>query len=136
MTEIRAKKKNWTGSSSRRKGHGWERECAEKFREFFAEARRGLAQTRNAGETCDVEGTPFWVEAKRGNVQLMAALKQARAQTDGRVPLVIGKFDHEKPFVAMHADDFFRLLESLYPRLVLAEVAKDVDPDGDEDDKG
>jgi hypothetical protein len=36
----------------------------------------------------------------------------------------------------MHADDFFRLLETLYPRLVVAESPQDVDPDGDEDDKG
>jgi hypothetical protein len=122
--------KPWTGSSSRRKGHNFERETAEFFRRFFPNARRGLAQTRNSGETADVEETPYWVECKRGKVNITAALRQAREQTDGRLPIVVYKFDRERVGVAMDLDVFEKLLLVLHP-----ECAHKPDTDGTANNK-
>ena len=50
----------------RRKGAVWEREGAQALRVLFPSARRGLSQVRSGREEPDIEGTPYWVEAKRG----------------------------------------------------------------------
>lgn len=105
------------GRGCRQKGHNFERETAEWFRRFFPEAKRGLGQARNAGEVADVEGTPYWVECKRGKVNITAALRQARTQTDGRTPLVVYKFDRERIGVAMDLDMFERLLRLIHPEV-------------------
>jgi hypothetical protein len=46
---------------------------------------------------CDVEGTPFWVEAKVGALtNPRAAIRQAELATDGRPVIAICK-DNAKP---------------------------------------
>jgi hypothetical protein len=99
------------GKMQRAKGAGFEVEVARMLRRaVYPCARRGLVQTRSATEDADVIGTPWWIEAKIGkNVSTIGAFKQARAATDGRPPLVVVRFDHEKPYVAMSIDDFTSL---------------------------
>lgn len=77
---------------SRRKGAGWERELAELLREVWPEAKRGIGQSRHGGECCDVEGTPYWIEAKVGQqTNPRAAVRQAEAATDGRPVVAVCK---------------------------------------------
>jgi hypothetical protein len=52
------------GKMKRRKGSSYEREIATMLKVLWPEARRGIGQARNAGEVPDVDGTPYWVEAK------------------------------------------------------------------------
>jgi hypothetical protein len=94
------------GRWSRNKGAGWERLVATDLKQIFPEARRGLGQARSAKEVSDVEGTPWWVECKRGKrVSIRAALAQARAATDGRPLLIVVREDIDPKERARTAQD-------------------------------
>lgn len=63
---------------SREKGCAYERVVADKLRRVYPEARRGIGQARQGEEVPDVEGTPFWVEAKnRKTLNVHRAFAQA-----------------------------------------------------------
>ena len=88
--EPRAPRKN--GKRSREKGAEGEREVAILLREFYAEAKRGLAQSRSAKEVADVTGAPWWVETKwKHVVNIHAAVAQALEAGEGKPILVVTK---------------------------------------------
>ncbi len=95
MTEpVKKRTPAQVGRYARTKGARFEREVAEAFKPLFPDARRGIGQTRCAGEVCDVEGTPLWIETKfRQHIDLQKAMVQAnRARAvkhDPRPPVVI-----------------------------------------------
>jgi len=113
------------GAMSRRKGASWERDVATTMRARGAvNAKRGLGQARCARECADVEGTPWWIECKRGaRLNVVAALAQARDASDGRVPIVIAKLDRADPIVTLSLADF---LDIVFPPE--HDAARDVDP--------
>lgn len=97
----------------RRKGRRVERELAEQLRRVFPDAKRGF-QSRSGRDQCDIEGTPYWIEAKGGKCpNPRAAMRQAIEATDGRVPVVIVKDDRCEPFVVMRLQDW---LDDMWPR--------------------
>jgi hypothetical protein len=109
------------GRRSRRKGKVWERELAALFRPVFGpQVARGF-QSRSGRDGCDVEGTPFWVEAKHGQlVDLRAAVRQGVADGDGRKVVVVAKDDRKPPgwavgqpgaapLAVMHLSDWLEL---------------------------
>lgn len=120
------------GARSRRKGAGWERELASRWRDagLYPNARRGLNQVRSARETCDVEGTPFWVECKCGKrPNLIAAMVQAETDTDGRPCIVVAKRDRSTPLVTMTLETFERLVgEGIAARTAAIMVARAGEP--------
>jgi hypothetical protein len=65
---MNEKPKRAKQARSREKGHAYERVVADKLRRVYPDARRGIGQARQGGEVPDVEGTPFWVEAKNRKV--------------------------------------------------------------------
>jgi hypothetical protein len=79
------------GSRSREKGAEFEREVAIILREFYAEARRGLTQSRNGAEVSDVTNVPWWVECKWHKVppNIRAAVAQAITASGGAMPILI-----------------------------------------------
>lgn len=86
------------GRRSKRKGKTWEREVATLLRPIFGEHVARGWQARSGRESCDVQGSPFWIECKHMQlVDLRAALRQASADTDGRPPVVIAKDDRKPP---------------------------------------
>lgn len=88
--EPKVPRKN--GKRSREKGAQGEREVAIILREFYADAKRGLAQSRSAKEVADVTGTPWWVETKwKHTVNIHAAVAQALAACEGKRILVVTK---------------------------------------------
>jgi hypothetical protein len=113
------------GRSNRRKGHDFEREVAALFRELWPEAKRGLQSRGGTAEAPDVEGTPFWIEVKKGaKTNIKAALEQAAVAcrpptpdgsqvTDTRPPLAITKDDRRKAIASMYLEDFMELLRRL-----------------------
>ena len=115
---------------SRTKGATYERELAKRWREskLWPEARRGIGQARAGGEVCDVEGGPFWVEAKRRKRHdIRGALVQAEQATDGRVPVVVARYDGDPEtgaIVAMRIGAF----EELVKRAGLDGVWERVEP--------
>jgi hypothetical protein len=106
------------GAMSRRKGASWERDVATTFRERgAASAKRGLGQARCARECADVEGLPWWVECKVGaRLNVVAALRQAREASDGRVPIVVAKLDRCEPIVTLSLADFLDLVLPRAPK--------------------
>lgn len=102
------------GKRSREKGAEHERETATALRVVWPNARRGLAQARNAREQPDVDGTPYWIECKVGKrVNIIAAMRQAEAaRVDEivlRAPIVVSRLDKEKSLVTMRLEDFLDL---------------------------
>jgi hypothetical protein len=103
-TKSKASKK---GKSAKIKGASFERLVANYLAAVWSSARRGIGQARAAGEVPDVDGTPFWPEIKhRKVVNVYAALRQALAATDGRMPVAIWRKDREGINASMLAADY------------------------------
>ena len=84
------------GKWSKTKGAAFERKVAQMMQCLYPNAKRGIGQARSASEVADVDGTPWWIEAKaQHRVSIHAAIAQARAATDGRPILVVSKNDPE-----------------------------------------
>ena len=97
----------------RRKGHDFERRIANELRGVWPDACRGYGQSRSGADVPDVDGTPFWIECKRGTARYVnerQALKQAQANSDGRPAIAICKVDREEITVTLTLDTFRRLL--------------------------
>lgn len=98
------------GRMQRLKGANFERLIANRLKEIWPGAKRGIGQTRCAKEVADVEGTPWWIELKHRILpNLWAALLQASTDSDGRPPLVIARRNGGPDVVVMLLDDFMRL---------------------------
>lgn len=96
----------------RTKGAAHERWVAKQFRKVYPSAKRGLSQPRSGREVPDVDGTPFWVEAKhRKRVNMRGALEEAWTDAgQGRnVPLVVARDNGKADVVVMYLDDFLEL---------------------------
>ena len=103
-----------SGRASRRKGHQWERDVANRFKEVFGrdKVRRGL-QYREGAECPDVVAPCFWIECKRRKqTNPRAALRQAIEDSGGKGfwPLAVCKDDGQPAFVSMTLDDFLELV--------------------------
>lgn len=107
----------------RRKGHDWERELARLLRPLFGDGVCRGYQARDGNAAPDVDGTPYWFEAKHGVlVNLRAALRQAVKATDGRVPIVVAKDNRSEPLVVMRFRDWLALETERLPKVVVAEL--------------
>jgi len=102
------------GAHQRAKGARGEREAAELLRRVYPLADRRPMQARGAArDGCDVEGTPWHVEVKRGaRPSLLAALDQAERDTDGRPPLVLARQDRRGWVAVLRWEDLQTLLEA------------------------
>lgn len=118
------------GKRARTKGKTWERTIVRLLRPIFPDvyrAHQGRQGGAALGEGADVEGSPWWVEAKHCyTVSVLAALRQAMqvqaAKGDDRPPVVIAKVDKpppgwrvglelEPPTATMKLDDWIALVE-------------------------
>lgn len=104
--------KSQNGRRSRAKGASWERDLATILRSVYPKAERCIAQSRTAKrEGCDVEGTPFWIESKVGaRPDILGAVRQAQADTDGRSVLVVTKQDRGVPLATLPLAELMKLL--------------------------
>jgi len=102
-----------SGKSSRRKGHDFERATAVNLRPIWENARRGF-QREAESQPPDVEGTPFWIECKKGKrTSIPAALRQAAEATDGRPIMAICKDDRRPATVTICLDDFVEFVKEM-----------------------
>lgn len=105
------------GRARRRKGHDFERKVARLFREAgYPNAVRGQ-QTRRGPTPPDVDGTPFWIECKKGkNPNPLKAYDQALdaryAMGDSRPVLVVYQQDFDK-VRCLYGTKFFLLADFL-----------------------
>ncbi len=104
-----------TGRRSRAKGAQGERDVANALQAIYPDASRGgLLQTqyRRGAPACDVEGTPWWIEVKRGaRPNIQGAYDQAVGDTDGRPPLVITRKDRSAWLCTLPLDRFVDLIK-------------------------
>lgn len=94
------------GARSRRKGRAWEQAVTRLLRPIFGDKVHRGDQRRGggaaAGEGCDNEGTPFWVESKHEyQTNIKGALRQALIKQDEaddeRPPVIVCKDDKPPP---------------------------------------
>lgn len=107
-----------SGAGSRRKGHQFERDVANMFRDHFGdEVKRGWQAARGDAEP-DVVVPGLWIECKRGKrTNVKAALRQAIEDSDGRgMPVAICKDDQEEATATLRLEDFVALFESSMTR--------------------
>ncbi len=108
-----------SGKSSRRKGHDWERDVARQMRDIFGDRVKRGWQVREGTDAPDVDGTPFWIECKKGKkTNIRAALLQAQDAAghlhgagDNRPPLAVCKDDGMRATATMYLDDFLDLVK-------------------------
>lgn len=115
-----------SGKYSRTKGHNFERSIANKFKELYPRAQRGL-QTQNKNiPVPDVANTEFWIECKCGATPnifnaYLQALRDRHHRVNAIDPLITGgkiknilvitKKDRFDPvLVTLSLEDFFQLL--------------------------
>lgn len=112
------------GKKQRTIGQVFEREVAALLRVCFPDADRGY-QYRGGDDQPDVEGTPFWVEAKRRANKselsfpalkkfLYKAADDARKARDNRIPILVSRLKgtpKTEMVVSMFAHDFVALVE-------------------------
>ena len=118
------------GKKSRQKGKRGELLLASLLRRCFPDARRG--RQFDSARECDIEGTPFRIEAKtRAYISytlLMDWLKENAASgvehDDDRIPLLVTKRDRENHIVHMWLTDFVGLVEKFFYRFTEEEKAK------------
>lgn len=99
------------GRASRDKGKRGELEAVRLLRAAgYEDARRGVLQSRGA-EVADVEGTPWWLEIKRGSrPNIRRALEQGLGDTDGRPVVVLSRDDRGPWLVTVRWQDLARVL--------------------------
>lgn len=103
------------GAMSRNKGKTGEYELRDFLRAWWPGAQRGANQSRSGSEAADVEGTPFWTEAKLGaKPNVRAAIAQAQEATDGRPILIYVRDDRKQPFFTLDAASMASLLTLAY----------------------
>lgn len=101
---------------SRNKGKVFERAVAAAFRLLFgAGVKRGW-QAREGHDAPDVDGTPFWIEAKHHIlVNIMGAMRQAvkdrKKAGDERWIVAVTKSNRTDPLATMLHSEFMQLLK-------------------------
>lgn len=102
-----------SGRKSRTKGHGYEREIAKKFREFFPDARRKLEYQAMVIDGTDIEECgPFAIQCKRYK-KYVSLSKIEEITAKGKINLLVTKGDHKPDLVAMKLEDFFKILRDI-----------------------
>lgn len=104
------------GRMQRVKGATYERWVANVLKAIWPGAKRGIGQTRAAGDVPDVDGTPYWIECKHhaGTVNIRAAFDQAlTACSDARRVVVISKVTGSYDLATMDLAMFVELMQEL-----------------------
>lgn len=113
------------GRLSRDKGKTHEQVVARALRAVYGEGVKRGWQARQGDDAPDVDGTPFWVEAKRGRrvnyqaamAQVVEARESATKKKDPRAalpPLVVGRDDNGEAFAMLRFEDLVKLLRTLH----------------------
>jgi hypothetical protein len=103
------------GKMQRDKGKVWEREVAAAFRTLFGSGVKRGWQAREGHDAPDVDGTPFWLEAKHhAVVNIAAAVRQALADRkkakEERWIIAVTKSNRAVPLATMPWTEFMMLL--------------------------
>lgn len=105
------------GAYARRRGHGYERDIANRFKKegLFPEAKRHLESQYQEAMGYDLDNTgKYYFQLKR-NKKYAAITKIEEVQLDKlpkeAVPILITKGDKQRDVVVLYLDDFITLLK-------------------------
>ncbi len=122
---VKKKKKTSLGSRRRTKGHNYERQIAQDYRDLGYTAERAI-QSRGA-EKCDVNVAelPFWIECECA-IKPSAFRKLQQAQRDRKEgqPIVLhlkkacGKGTKAEEVVVLEKEYWYQILEALHTECV------------------
>lgn len=100
-----------SGLKSRRKGHGFEREIAKIFREFFPTARRKLEYQASDVDGVDIACTgKLRLQLKRYKDYAPISKINEIHPVEGTVPALITKGDKKPAIICMELEDFLSIL--------------------------
>jgi hypothetical protein len=98
----------------RAKGHGFEREIANRLKEFFPEARRLLEYHQADCSGVDIMHTGHYrIQCKRTKTYCsLSKIEEVVCDEDflGEVPVLITKADRGRTLVSLPLEEFLRLL--------------------------
>jgi DNA-binding transcriptional regulator YdaS (Cro superfamily) len=103
------------GRTARRKGISFERDLVHQLREIFGdspEIKRNIQPRGGRPDAApDVECPELWVEAKSTkSPHLVQGIRQASAETDGRIPVCVNKITNEDTYAVLRWDDLRTIL--------------------------
>lgn len=108
----KAKKKAAQGRAARRKGHGFEREVAIKFREIGYDKACRLLEYQE-GKGIDLANTGIYdVQCKRSKKYVSLAAINEIPFAEGRVPVLVAKADYGEVLAAIPFSYFLELIKS------------------------
>lgn len=108
---------------SRRKGHGYEREIAQKLKDLFPEAKRKLEYQASDCTGVDLSNTGrLKIQAKR-HKKYTSISKIKEIEEEG-IHLLVTKGDREPDIVCLYLDDFIEILKN--PNII---YEKDLTPE-------
>jgi hypothetical protein len=98
------------GAMQRRKGHGYEREIAIKFRELYPGAKRKLEYQMDECTGVDLEGVgPFLIQCKR--LRKYASISKIK-EVEGRgIHALVTRGDNERDVICLYLADFLKILK-------------------------
>lgn len=103
-------------TNSIRKGKAFERLVAQRLREVWPEAKRGLSQTRDGAECADVEVPGYWIECKKWKVftqanKVSAYVQAAEAsKASNKIPIVVWQRQNSRDVMcSMRLHDAIRI---------------------------
>lgn len=103
-----------SGAKSRRKGHGYERELANRFKEegIFPDAERKFEYRESDCTGVDLLNTgKLKIQAKRN--KKYAPLSKIEEVEEEGIPVLITKGDYKRDIVALYLDDFIKILKDI-----------------------
>jgi hypothetical protein len=103
------------GKASRRKGHQFERDCANAFREIFPNAKRNLEYQLDACYGVDLANTgDYRIQCKKlkkyASISKIEEVKCDRVL--GEVPVLITAGDGKEPMAVLPLQEFLNLLSA------------------------
>lgn len=123
------------GAYQRTKGHNFERLVAKLLRPIWDGAKRGFQTRGGTGEAPDVDGTPWYIEVKKGKrtnpkkayEQAMRGATEEAHRTRGgaRPALAITRDDNSHILVTMNLPEFLRMSRIVESCKCLPEWAED-----------
>ena len=104
MEETKKRTKSQTSKLARRRGHQFERDCANELKVVFPNAKRHLEyQSQEAEKGFDIDGTfPYLFQCKRGRrYASINKIFEVKPSCSKEIPVLITQGDHCEPMVAL-----------------------------------
>lgn len=96
-----------SGKRSRTKGHQFERDIANKFKELgFKDARRQLEYHSEDAQGIDIQNAGPWEIQCKAYKDYAPISKIEEIKSKGGIPALITKGDRKKPVIVMYLEDF------------------------------